>query len=468
MFIQPKGAQIEVLALKPIGHTVVLGTAGSGKTTLALLLAEQRSNLAGRPNVLVVTYNRALVAYMNGIAAQKRGITVENYHKFAAGYLNSINKMGFRGQTVILSNNSRKEKLISDAVMVLQQEYSQESTLHRPIRDFVEEIQFMQEFGTCSLEDYEKVGRIGRASTKIRRENRKWFYMVYEMYLHKRAELGYLYDWDDIAIAVYNGLLEDNRERRYTHIIVDEGQDFSPMMLKSLVKAMAEDGSFVFFGDVAQQIYGNSLSWIASGIKIHKTWKFENNYRNPEEIALFAQDITTHPNWETKGDEYVVPKFEVPAAGVKPVLVEYSSNDKELKGLVSLLKGRTGRNVIIVKNRELVTLFYNALKSQKINAAIIRKDDNNSISDGIYVTTFHSAKGLEFDNVYLPCLNNDDFPDAERLESAESKEEEYAKVLKLFYVAATRAKQGLVMTFSRSLTSLFPVDSKNYIKHRGE
>lgn len=36
---QPKGKQLEVLDLKPEGHNVVLGTAGSGKTTLAIYRA---------------------------------------------------------------------------------------------------------------------------------------------------------------------------------------------------------------------------------------------------------------------------------------------------------------------------------------------------------------------------------------------------------------------------------------------
>jgi type IV secretory pathway VirB4 component len=36
MVVQPKGAQKEVMALDPVGHTVILGTAGSGKTTMAL------------------------------------------------------------------------------------------------------------------------------------------------------------------------------------------------------------------------------------------------------------------------------------------------------------------------------------------------------------------------------------------------------------------------------------------------
>jgi len=36
---QPRGKQLEVLDLKPEGHNVVLGTAGSGKTTLAIYRA---------------------------------------------------------------------------------------------------------------------------------------------------------------------------------------------------------------------------------------------------------------------------------------------------------------------------------------------------------------------------------------------------------------------------------------------
>ena len=37
--IKPQGKQYEVLALPANGHIVVLGTAGSGKTTIALLRA---------------------------------------------------------------------------------------------------------------------------------------------------------------------------------------------------------------------------------------------------------------------------------------------------------------------------------------------------------------------------------------------------------------------------------------------
>jgi hypothetical protein len=43
---KPIGRQREVLALPAEGHTVVLGTAGSGKTTLAILRAALLSDAA--------------------------------------------------------------------------------------------------------------------------------------------------------------------------------------------------------------------------------------------------------------------------------------------------------------------------------------------------------------------------------------------------------------------------------------
>lgn len=82
------------MALPAIGHIVVLGAAGSGKTTIVLLRAYHLANLPGNARVLLVTFNGALVEYMKGISGTYLPkLTVENYHKFARGYLNSRGKM---------------------------------------------------------------------------------------------------------------------------------------------------------------------------------------------------------------------------------------------------------------------------------------------------------------------------------------------------------------------------------------
>lgn len=45
--ITPTGKQQEVMALPAKGHIVVLGTAGSGKTTIALYRAHHLANIPG-------------------------------------------------------------------------------------------------------------------------------------------------------------------------------------------------------------------------------------------------------------------------------------------------------------------------------------------------------------------------------------------------------------------------------------
>lgn len=106
MNITPKGKQKEVLALPSTGHTVVLGTAGSGKTTIALLRAYHLAALPGNKKVLLVTFNGALVEYIKGISdVIPRNLTVENYHKFARGYLHSRGKMPPRNG--ILNSDSK-------------------------------------------------------------------------------------------------------------------------------------------------------------------------------------------------------------------------------------------------------------------------------------------------------------------------------------------------------------------------
>jgi len=261
-----------------------------------------------------------------------------------------------------------------------------------------------------------------------------------------------------------NGNIYYKKTTTSSLLIVDEGQDFSPMMLKALVKAVGEGGSFTFFGDVAQQIYGNALSWKSSGIDTKKVWRFENNYRNPVEIAEFAQDIVKHPKWEAKGEEYIKPKFEIPAAGVKPMLIKYKSIDEEKQGFARLLKNRGGRNVIIVKNRQFVKDFMSELRKNGVMSYEIRKEQNSSIQDGVYVSTFHSAKGLEFDNVFIPYLNEEDYPDLKMLDDSENKDRVFANALKLFYVAVTRARQSVIMSYSSKLTKVFPENSVNYIR----
>ena len=78
------------------------------------------------------------------------------------------------------------------------------------------------------------------------------------------------------------------------------------------------------------------------------------------------------------------------------------------------------------------------------------------------MATYHAAKGLEFDHVFIPFLTADKLPDPDIVSKKISKEEAYADEIKLLYVAATRSKFGLYMTYSGTLSPLFPKESQSY------
>ncbi|MCL2703856.1 MAG: AAA family ATPase [Defluviitaleaceae bacterium] len=461
--ITPRGKQEEVMALPARGHLIVLGTAGSGKTTIALLRAAHLSNLPGNGKVLLVTFNRALVQYMRGIIhSPSSKLVVEHYHKFARGYMDSdnVNKMPQRNGIL---GPGKKAHYIEQAVEELKKLYPKESTLRRTKEFFIDEITFIQRFGFANLDAYCEAERIGRASVRLTRENRKWIFIAYQKYIELREAAGRKYDWDDLAFYVNNELQSDTNERRYTHIIVDEGQDFSPMMIKSLVNAVRKGGSFTFFGDVAQQIYGSRLSWRDSGVNADKVWRFDINYRNPATITAFANDIIQSDYWQQ--DDDMVTAINQIAEGPKPILVSFENKSREIKWLVerAISTGKTSSTVIVCRSRAEIDSFIKALSSRGCNATEIDKDTPGYAHvKTVYLTTFHAAKGMEFDNVFVPFLSDDKFPDPDTVANAVSEDAAYADEIKLLYVAATRSKYGLYMTYSGTLTPLFPVESDSY------
>ena len=274
---------------------------------------------------------------------------------------------------------------------------------------------------------------------------------------------GKKYDWDDLALSVFNELQNDDSERRYTHIIIDEGQDFSPMMIKSLVESVADNGSLTFFGDVAQQIYGSRLSWRDSGIDINKVWRFDVNYRNPMTITEFAKSITRNKYWRHDGD--MIDATSQIAKGPKPILIEFSHKQHEVSWIVDrvITIGKASSAVIICRNRDDITNFLSLLKNKGCEAIEINKGTPGFAHlKQVYLTTFHAAKGLEFDNVFIPYLTEDKIPDPDMIARAVSIEETYADEIKLLYVAVTRSKYGLYMTYSGNLSPLFPQEPNTY------
>lgn len=80
--------------------------------------------------------------------------------------------------------------------------------------------------------------------------------------------------------------------------------------------------------------------------------------------------------------------------------------------------------------------------------SLLTDQDNESEDDINKVTlmTIHSAKGLEFKNVYIVGVEEGLFPSLQSVDSEKALEEER----RLFYVAVTRAEQSATISFARS------------------
>lgn len=464
----PVGLQSEVLYLPEKGRYVVLGTAGSGKTTLAILRAAYlaKASCSSDERVLLVTFNKALVTYLKHISENTlKNVDVINYHRFARGYLDS---QGLMGRNDIIPAYSQsyftKTDLIKQAYQIIKLEAKGISTLERPVEVFIEEINWIQKMGITNLQDYEETERTGRASTRIIRDHRKYFYKVYQKYLELRKVKGYKYDLEDLAYYVREQLTLDVAPRRYKHIIIDEGQDFSPTMLQSLSNAVPRDGSVTYFGDVAQQIYGSRISWRAAGFNNPKIWKFRQNYRNTKEIANLGLSISKMPLFKEDSD-LIEPLFPR-ASGPLPALIKFKNEKEELDYfLEEVVKSysKTQTVAILVRDRDMVTYICNKLRKKGIWAQELKgKMSSWNKNPGVSVGTYHSAKGLEFDTVILPFCNQERLPAQEKILALESRDEALSDEIKLIYVGVTRAKRALFISYTGELTELLPVDKCLY------
>ena len=74
-------------------------------------------------------------------------------------------------------------------------------------------------------------------------------------------------------------------------------------------------------------------------------------------------------------------------------------------------------------------------------------------SDNIVIATIHKAKGLEFDYVIIPQCAEKNYPSY-----YSNSEEEVMEDARLLYVAMTRAKRKLLITYSSDVVVRTPKD----------
>ena len=454
---RPIGRQREVLYLPAQGHVVVLGTAGSGKTTLAMLralyLSDQSTAHGGR--TLLVTFNRCLVTYMRhmGFAESQHPVDVRNYHHFARGYLASRGILPWGS----ICSRGERSTFVSLALAEARDANPKSPILRRPDKVVDEELEWIQRHGIDDERGYVETERTGRATTRVARAERAVVFDLYRRYLSHRERANKLYDWTDLASAVRRELQADADHRRYRHVVIDEGQDFSPEMLRSLALAVPADGSLTFFGDMAQQIYGRRISWRSAGLSARNTWRFEENYRNTKQISRLAIALARMPHFPDDPD--LVEPISPAADGPSPALNTFRSESEEIRFVLDRARrlARTGTTAILFRTRHQEHHARSLAGATRLH----RELDRWPAGPGLFYGTYHSAKGLEFDSVFLPLLSDDRWPDQTDVRDI-GEQEATIRDARLLYVGITRAKSSLILTFTGRLTRLLPTREDLY------
>lgn len=168
----------------------------------------------------------------------------------------------------------------------------------------------------------------------------------------------------------------------------------------------------------------------------------------------FATLIKSFSALITKQDAYNLATHIVSATGIlKELAKDPSENDrvKNVEELLDAIKQFTDKDPEVSFNEEtgeLVENYFPSLDHFLETVSLLTDDESEdkSTQDKVKLMTIHAAKGLEFDYVYVAGMEENLFPSALSANSRTEIEEER----RLFYVAMTRARKVLALSFAQT------------------
>ena len=313
--------------------------------------------------------------------------------------------------------------------------------------------------------DAHAANRVGRG-TPLGRNQRKEAWAVIEQYKRILKDQGIMDK--DYAMETCARLIARSRPTGlYRHVVVDEGQDFSPSAYR-LIRAIAgfEHPNDIFItGDSHQRIYERNAILSRCGINISGRGNIlRMNYRTTEEIQRKATAILDGLSFDDM-DEGVCDSVSYSLIhGPEPEIRGFSDREDEAQFVSQKIKNllRSGVNTrsicVVARSSSYLEGIGEGLRE---NGLPIFKLCDSSADDasreGIRLSTMHRAKGLEFDYVFVVGVSEGEVP-PRKIYSQRKRERTAASFERnekcLLYVAMTRAKKEVFVSYSGEKSSL--------------
>jgi mRNA-degrading endonuclease RelE of RelBE toxin-antitoxin system len=461
VFLHP--AQRQLVERDFSGPAKVAGSAGTGKTIVALHRAVHLADDNPSARVLLATFSDVLA---NALQTKLRlligrrprlGEQIEVLSMHEVG--SRLYRSQFGAPTIATLTEIRK--LLEEASKRSGESKFSDRFLWSEWDHVVDAWQLE------TWEQYRDITRLGRR-TRLREPERKVLWSIFEQVDARLAKS------KKITEATVFGRLAkhyaDGAAPPFDFAVIDEAQDVSVTQLRFLAAlGGGRPNSLFFAGDTGQRIFQQPFSWRAMGVDVRgKSSTLKVNYRTSHQIRTHADRLLDSEISDVDGNveerRGTISVFD----GAVPEIVEAATMEEEQSAVADWLTRRTAENyrpdemVVFVRSAAELPRAEKAAKLAGLPCKAL--DTHMEPTEGtLALSTMHLAKGLEFRAVTVMCCDEGVIPLQERIEAAGDLvevEEVYNTERQLLYVACTRARDCLLVTsggppseFLRDLTT---------------
>ena len=447
VFLHPE--QRQLVERHYTGPARVSGSAGTGKTIVALHRAVFLARANQNARVLLTTFSHMLA---NALRTQLRRL-ISNEPRLAERL--EVHSINATGERLYKSHFGQINLAPPEVVHELLRAASERGESHKFSGRFLltewEQVVDARQLDTW--EAYRDVARLGR-KTRLPEAQRAILWSMFEQVragLASRHMITRSAMFTKLAAAI-----TESRNPPFDFAVVDEAQDISVAHLRFFAGLGRHRPEALFFtGDLGQRIFQQPFSWLALGVDIRgRSKSLRVNYRTSHQIRAQADRLLGPEVSDADGNReerrHTVSVFNGPAPEIRVL----SSQKEEVEHVGQWVSGRVKDGVaphecgVFVRSATELDRARSAVQLSELPFKTL--DENVETTSGyVCISTMHLAKGLEFRAVVVMACDDEIIPLQERIETVGDDadlQEVYDTERHLLYVACTRARDHLLVT----------------------
>ena len=448
VFLHP--AQQSVVDRSYNGPARSSGSAGTGKTVVALHRAARLAQLSPDSRVLLTTFSQPLANALDGKlkvllgegSPVLRRVTVAPYRSVA----DELYQLAF-GRRAVVASDEQLEDAITKAVDAVGAKGFTQRFLLSEWRHVVDAWQI------TDVEAYARVPRLGRKNRmSAGQRERLWpVFAAVRATLTKRG----LSTWPDIfGRAAAHCMALDTKP--FKHIVVDEAQDLGVAELRFLAAIAPNESDALFFaGDLGQRIFQQPFSWKELGVDVRgRSSTLTVNYRTSHQLRQLADRLLPSAVRDVDGNADERSRTVSVFNGPVPEIDLFADEMTEIDAVASWIKVALSDGTLpseiglFVRSRAQLPRARAAAEAAGLPWVELSEREQES-GGSVLIGTMHLAKGLEFKVAAVMACDDSVLPLQSRLEGVADETElddVYETERQLFYVACTRARDRLLVS----------------------